>query len=344
MKKILVTGDRGYIGSTLVPLLLKKKYGVVGLDSNFFKKNLDYKNVVAYKKITKDIRDIEEKDLKDIDAVILLSALSNDPMGEINPNLTGDINFKASLKLAKLAKKAGVSRFLFSSSCSIYGIAKNGVVDEHSEVNPLTAYAKSKIGLENELKKLADDNFCVGLLRNSTVYGYSPKFRNDLVVNNFVTTALAYGEIRVMSDGTPWRPLIDVRDLANTFIAFLEADSKKINGKIINIGFNENNFQVKDLLDEVKRQLPHCEVVYTGEHGKDSRSYRVKFDLFQSLFPHVKQEWPLNKSVKDLISHLKAAKFNKKDFESGKYSRISVLKKLIEEGRVDKQLRFRNDG
>jgi nucleoside-diphosphate-sugar epimerase len=337
--KILVTGDRGYIGSTLVPLLLKKKYQVVGLDTNFFKKNLDHKASNPYKKITKDIRDIEEKDLKGIDAVIHLGALSNDPMGEINPGLTEKINFNASIRLAKLAKKVGVSRFLFSSSCSIYGIAKDGIVDEKSPVNPLTAYAKSKIDLENELVKLADDKFCVGLLRNSTVYGYSPKFRNDLVVNNFVTTAIAFGQIRVMSDGTPWRPLIDVRDLSNAFIAFLEADSEKINGKIINIGFDENNFQVKDLLDEVKKQLPHCDVVYTGEHGKDSRSYKVKFDLFHSLFPELKQKWTLSKSVKDLITHLKSAKFGKKEFESGKYSRIGVLKRLVEEGKVDKQLR-----
>jgi nucleoside-diphosphate-sugar epimerase len=336
--KILVTGDRGYIGATLIPRLLNRKYKVVGLDTNFFKNKLDAPGAVIYKKITKDIRDIEEKDLKGIDAIIHLSALSNDPMGEINPNLTSDINLKASIRLAKLAKKVGVSRFLFSSSCSIYGIAENGIVDENSPVNPITAYAKSKIGMEEELRKLADDNFCVGLLRNSTVYGYSPKFRNDLVVNNFVTTALAYRQIRVMSDGTPWRPLIDVRDLSNTFIAFLEAESNRINGKIINIGFNDNNFQVKDLLEEVKRQLPYCEVAYTGEHGKDTRSYKVAFDLFHSLFPKFKQEWPLKKSVKDLIFHLKSANFNKRDFESGKYTRIAVLKKLIADGKVDKDL------
>lgn len=336
---ILVTGDRGYIGATLAPLLLKKNYKVVGLDTNFFKRNLDVQESLSYKKITKDIRDIEEKDLHGFEAIIHLSALSNDPMGEINPELTEAINFKASIRLARLAKKVGVSRFLFSSSCSIYGIAEKGVVDEKSKVNPLTAYAKSKIEMEEELKKLADNNFCVGLLRNSTVYGYSPKFRNDLVVNNFVTTALAYREIRVMSDGTPWRPLIDVRDLSKIFIEFLKADSRKINGKIINIGFNENNFQVKDLLDEVSHQLPKCSIVYTGEHGKDSRSYKVKFDLFKSLFPDIKQDWVLKKSVKNLITHLKAAEFNKKDFESGKYTRIAVLKRLIEEGKVDKNLK-----
>lgn len=339
MKKILVTGDRGYIGATLIPLLIERKYKVIGLDVNFFKKSLDCKETTHYKKLIKDVRDVEERDLKGVYAIIHLSALSNDPMGEINPELTEDINFKASLRLAKIAKKVGVSRFLFSSSCSIYGIAKDGYVDEKSSVNPLTSYAKSKIDMEGELKKLADDTFCVGLLRNSTVYGYSPKFRNDLVVNNFVTTAIAFGQIRVMSDGTPWRPLIDVRDLSRIFIAFLEADKEKINGKIINIGFDENNFQVKDLLDEVKKQLPNCEVVYTGEHGKDSRSYKVKFDLFHSLFPKIEQEWTLSKSIENLVFHLKSAKFSKKDFKSGKYTRLVVLKKLIEEGKVDKSLR-----
>jgi nucleoside-diphosphate-sugar epimerase len=337
--KILVTGDRGYIGATLVPMLLEKKYNVIGLDTNFFQTELDPpKNKLRYAQITKDIRDVQAKDLKGVDAIIHLSALSNDPMGEINPGLTENINYEASVRLAKLAKEAGVKRFLFSSSCSIYGIAKDGVVDESSPVNPLTAYAKSKIDTENELIKMADDIFTVGLLRNSTVFGYSPKFRNDLVVNNLTTTGLAYGQIRIMSDGSPWRPLIDVRDLSSVFIAFLEADSKAINAKIINVGFSDSNFQVKDLVEEVKRQLPDCETVFTGEHGADTRSYKVKFEVLQSIFPNLKQEWPLSKSVADLIMHLKAAKFSKEDFESGKYTRLAVLKKLLDEEKVDKDL------
>jgi nucleoside-diphosphate-sugar epimerase len=338
--KVLVTGDRGYIGAALVALLLDKDYEVVGFDTHFFKKELDSPvTKKAYRKITKDIRDVEEKDLKGIDAIIHLSALSNDPMGEINPHLTEEINFKASVKLAKLAKKVGVKRFLFSSSCSIYGIVKSGIVDEKSKVNPLTAYAKSKIDMEDVLKEMCDDTFVVGILRNSTVYGYSPKFRNDLVVNNFVTTALAYNQIRVMSDGSPWRPLIDVRDLSSIFFAFLKADPDKINGKVINVGFNENNFQVKELLEEVKRQLPHCDVVYTGEHGKDSRSYKVKFDTLNSLFPDLKQKWILSKSVADLIKHLRNDKFDKKIFESGRYTRLAVLKNLLEKKKIDKNLR-----
>jgi nucleoside-diphosphate-sugar epimerase len=339
IKTVLVTGDRGYIGATLVPKLLEKNYNVIGFDTNFYQTELDSpKEKKEYTKITKDIRNVEENDLKDIDAIIHLSALSNDPMGEINPGLTADINYEGTMNLARMAKKIGVKRFLFSSSCSIYGIAQDGVVDENSPVNPLTAYAKSKIDTEIELKKIADESFTVGLLRNSTVFGYSPKFRNDLVVNNLTTTALAYGQIRIMSDGTPWRPLIDVRDLSDFFIAFLEIEKSVINAKIVNVGFSDSNFQVKDLVEEIKRQLPECETVFTGEHGADTRSYKVKFDLAASLFPKLKQEWPLEKSIADLIQHLKAVGFSKQEFESGKYTRLSVLKKLLDENKIDTDL------
>ena len=324
---VLVTGDRGYIGSVLVPLLLEKSHQVTGFDTDFFKKEINPPHL-QYKKITKDIREISEKDLEGIDAVIHLSALSNDPMGELNPNLTHEINFKGTVKIAKLAKKIGVKRFLFSSSCSIYGIAKDGVVDEESPVNPLTAYAKSKIDAEKELMSIADSDFCVSIMRNSTVYGFSPKFRNDLVVNNLVTTALAFGEIRIMSDGTPWRPLIDVRDLSKVFIEFLEVDSDKINGKIVNIGFDENNLQVKDIVSVVQKYVPGCKVIYTGEHGKDTRSYRVSFKKFKSLFPMLKQEWTLDRSIEDMVQNLKEINFDKKDFESGIYTRLSVIKNL----------------
>lgn len=339
--RVLVTGDSGYIGTVLVKKLLKKGFDVVGLDTDFFKDSFVFKNKDReYKRIVKDVRKVRLSDLAGLDAIIHLSALSNDPLGEINPKLTEEINTQASIRLARLARKAGVKRFLFSSSCSIYGIAKNGVVDERSKVNPLTAYARSKIRTENALKKLASPNFLVGLLRNATVYGFSRKFRNDLVVNNLVTSALAFGEIRIASDGTPWRPLVDVRDLSDVFIEFIKTKNKSLNGTVLNIGFNENNFQVKDLVDIIKKHLPSCKVVYTGEHGSDSRSYKVKFDRFKKIFPKVHQKWPLGKSVRDMITNLKKSKFSKKDFESGKYTRLAVLKNLIENKKVDKNLFF----
>lgn len=338
MKKVLVTGDRGYIGSTLVPALLKKNINVTGFDTNFFTKVLGNPQTVKYKNITKDIREIEEKDCYGIDAIIHLSALSNDPMGDVNPKLTEEINYKSSVKLAKIAKKMKVKRFLFSSSCSIYGIAKEDTVSEESEVNPLTAYAKSKIDTEKELMGLADSDFCIGLLRNSTVYGYSPKFRDDLVVNNFAVNAVALKKITVLSDGTPWRPLIDVRDLSSIFIKFLEADAKKINANIFNIGFSENNFQVKKILSLVKKHVFGCKVLYTGEHGADTRSYKVSFNKFKKAFPEIKQKWNLEKSIIDLISVLVSVKFSTKDLSEKKYTRLAVLKKLIEEDKLNKSL------
>lgn len=335
LARILVTGDRGYIGAVLVKKLISKNYKVTGIDSGFFENDLSASSKPKYKIIKKDIRRVQLEDLKNIDAVIHLCALSNDPMGEIDPKLTEEINYKASVRLAKLAKKAGVKRFIFSSSCSIYGIAENGIVDEKSKINPLTAYAKSKIKTEKALKKLASKNFYVIIMRNSTVYGFSNKFRNDLVVNNLVTTALAYNQLRILSDGTPWRPLIDVRDLADIFIEFLKTEKGLLNGTVINIGFNENNFRVKDIVKLINKYLVKCEVIYTGEHGKDSRSYKVKFDLFNKYFPAIRQKWPLERSIKDLIVELKKAGFNKRNFEEGDYTRLAMLKKLKDDGKID---------
>lgn len=335
---VLVTGDRGYIGSVLVPLLLSKKYKVIGLDASFFGKAQKSSNYIP---ITKDIREVREGDLRGIDSVIHLSALSNDPMGELDKKLTKDINLVTTLRIAKMCKKLGVKRFIFSSSCSLYGIAKSDIVNEKSKVNPLTEYAKSKYLVEEGLKKLSDKNFCVGIMRNSTVYGYSPKFRDDLVVNNLVTSALALGKIRVLSDGTPWRPLIDVRDLARAFMVFLEADAKKINGEVINVGFTNSNYRVRDIVDLVKKELPKCDVEYTNEHGADTRSYRVDFSKFRKLFPDFKQEWPMDKSIRDLVLNLRKQNYGKKEFIDKKYTRLNVLKNLIESGRVNKKLFFR---
>jgi nucleoside-diphosphate-sugar epimerase len=338
IKKVLVTGSDGYIGSVLCSELLRQKYEVYGLDTLFYKKDIFTDNKEKDKLFRLDTRKIDDLDLKGFDAIIHLAALSNDPIGQLNAKLTEDINFKATIELAKKAKKQGVKRFLFSSSCSIYGIAKKLVVNEKSKVNPLTEYAKSKIRAEKKLKELANKNFCVGILRNSTVYGFSPKFRDDLVVNNLVACALTTGEIRIMSDGTPWRPLIDVRDLANIFIEFLKVKQTKISGKIINIGFNKNNYQVRDIVEIIKKELPSCKVIFTGEHGKDSRSYKVNFNEFRKLFPKMKQKWPLKKSIVNLILELKKRHYNLSDFKNHKYTRLISLKKLITKKKINKNL------
>lgn len=335
-KKILVTGSEGYIGSVLTDELIKRNYQVTGLDTNFFKDTRLYASYRRYKLIKEDIRKIDDLDLTDYFAVIHLAALSNDITGDIQPVLTKDINFLSTIRLAKKAKKQGVMRFLFSSSCSIYGIAKNGIVNEKSPINPVTPYAKAKVEAEHELKKLADSRFCVGLLRNSTVYGYSDNFRNDLVVNNLVTSALAINKITIKSDGTPWRPLIDVWDLSNIFIEFLEADQCLINGKVFNIGFNENNLQIKNIAHLIKREQPNCEIVFTGEHGSDVRTYRVNFDKFHNAFPQIKQKWPLTKSIKNMLSKLKKKNFNSEDYFTGKYTRLAVLNRLLSNNSLNK--------
>lgn len=336
--KVLITGSEGYIGSSLCFYLSGLGYEVVGLDTIYYKNNLG--KLHKHKIINKDIRDIKKNDIKGFDCIVHLAALSNDPTGDLNPKLTQNINFRATIKLAKLAKKNGIKRFIFSSSCSIYGIGKEAIVSENSPVNPLTAYAKSKINTENKLKELVDKNFFVGLLRNSTVYGYAPMFRDDLVLNNFTTCAYSTKEIRIMSDGTPWRPLIDIRDLCNIFELFLTTKKQSINGKVINIGFDENNLMVKDLANIVKKCIPKCQVVYTGEHSTDSRSYKVSFKLFKSFFPEYKQIWHPIKSVKNLIVRLKEFNFKRENFLNKKYQRIIVINKLLKKKLINNDLEW----
>ena len=337
---VLVTGSEGYIGSVLTEELTKRGYSVTGIDTMFFKDGFKKgKKKHILKK--KDIRHITLQDLQNIDAIIHLAALSNDAMGELKNELTQKINYEETIRLAKLAKKAGVKRFVFSSSCSAYGIAETDIVNEQSTPNPQTAYAKSKILSEKELKKLATKKFVVVLLRNSTVYGFSPRFRDDLVINNFVAHALTLGEIRVKSDGTPWRPLIDVRDLCSVFCEFLSIPSIKINGEIINIGMNGNNFQIKDLLHAVHKESPACKIIFTGEHGSDTRSYRVNFDKFRSLLPIYTIHWDIEKSIRDLFFQLKKYHYTSEDLKNGRYSRITVLKRLLDEQQLDKTLFWR---
>ncbi|MDP3973604.1 MAG: SDR family oxidoreductase [Candidatus Daviesbacteria bacterium] len=336
VKKILVTGANGYIGTILCNKLLRKGFEVIGWDTDYFKDITigRYKNKY-YSKRT-DIRD-KIKKLNGIDCIIHLAALSNDPMGALNEKLTLDINYKATITLAKKAKKMGVKRFIFSSSCSVYGIAKENLVNENSPINPLTAYAKSKVLVETELKKLRDDNFCVCLLRNATVYGFSPRFRNDLVVNNLVTSAIAFEEIRILSDGSPWRPLVDIQDLSEIISKFITLDSKAINGEIFNVGFDESNYRIKDIVKYVKKYLPSCKIIYTGEHGKDSRSYRVDFSKIKKILPKLIQKWPLEKSIHHLIKKLNQ-NFTKKDFDDGKFIRLTHLQNLMKVGKLNKDL------
>lgn len=339
IKKVLITGSEGYIGSVLVKKLLEGGYDVTGLDTLFFKP-AQLEPTVSYRLLKKDIRKIVLKDLQGIDAVIHLAALSNDALGELRSGLTDSINFKATKHLAILSKKAGVKRFIFSSSCSVYGKSNEALVNENSAVNPLTEYAKSKVLSEKTLKDLAENSFCTTSLRNSTVYGYSPAFRNDLVINNFTTCAYALGELRIDSDGSPWRPLIDVRDLADTFLHFLKISSEKINAQIFNIGFNSNNLQINSLVTIIKEAFPACKIIYTGKQP-DSRSYKVDFSKLEELLPNLKQKWTIEKSILDLVENLKQTKYSKNDFLSKKHFRLDSLNKLKQNKKITSNLYWR---
>ena len=324
--RVFVTGHKGYIGSHLVDVLKAAGHRVTGCDLNLFEGCAWDKVVPADADLNKDVRAITPRDLDGHDAVMHLAALSNDPMGEINQQLTFDINRDASIRLAKIARQAGVPKFLFAGSCSVYGQGKKPDLDETDPVNPLTAYAKSKIDTEVEVSKLADANFSPIYLRNSTAYGYSPMLRIDLVVNNLLGSAMSYGQIRIMSDGSPWRPLIHCRDIARAFLAFAEAPKEKVHNKAVNVGGNNENYRVREVADQVKRLMPEAQITYTGEVGADPRNYRVNFDMLKRVLPDFKLQYTLASGMDELHKAMVDHKFNKKDFEGDQFVRLRVLK------------------
>lgn len=324
--RVLVTGHKGYIGVHLTDVLKAAGHHVTGCDLNLFDGCAWDKIVAADMDLKKDVRTLTPRDLEGHDAVMHLAALSNDPMGEINQQLTFDINRDASIRLAKIAKQAGVPRFLFAGSCSVYGQGKKPDLDETDPVNPLTAYAKSKIDTEVEVSKLADSNFTPIYLRNSTAYGYSPMLRIDLVVNNLLGSAMAYGQIRIMSDGSPWRPLIHCRDIARAFLAFAEAPKDKVHNKAVNTGGNSENYRVREVADQVKRLMPEAQITYTGEVGADPRNYRVNFDLLKQVLPNFKLQYTLASGMDELHKAMVDHKFSKEDFEGDQFVRLRTLK------------------
>lgn len=328
--KIFVTGHRGYIGTHLVELLKAAGHSVTGCDLGLFDGCEWEPMPAADTDLRKDVRSITKDDLDGHDCVMHLAAISNDPMGDMDPDLTYSTNREASIRLAKLAKEAGVGRYLFSGSCSVYGAGEKLDLDENDPLNPLTAYATSKIDTETAVKELADDGFTVAFLRNATAYGHSTNLRIDLVVNNLLGSALSFGEIRIMSDGTPWRPLIHCRDIARAFVAFNDADAATIQGQAVNVGGNSENYQVKDVADQVKRLIPTADVTFTGEVGADPRNYRVKFDMLNRLLPDFELEYDLVKGMEELHRKMVEHKFGAKDFESDQFVRLRTLKKRMD--------------
>jgi nucleoside-diphosphate-sugar epimerase len=322
---VFVTGNLGYIGVHLVELLKSAGHTVTGCDLGLFDGCEWSKCVVPDQQLRKDVRELTEHDLSGHDCVMHLAAISNDPMGDLDPNVTLSINRDGSFHVARIAKRAGVGRFLFSGSCSVYGKGDKLDLEEHDPLHPLTAYAQSKIETEELVAPLADDGFTVAFLRNSTAYGHSPMLRIDLVVNNLLGSALAYHEIRIMSDGTPWRPLIHCRDIAHAFVAFMDAPREAIQRKAVNIGGNAENYQVKQVADLVQRLLPDTTISYTGEIGEDPRSYRVKFDLLNRVLPSFRLEYSLATGMEELYRQMVDHGFGKGDFEGDMFVRLRTL-------------------
>lgn len=335
--KVFVTGHKGYIGTHVVDLLKQEGHTVTGCDLNIFK-GCEWESYPSPDyEIIKDIRNIDINDLDGHECVIHLAAISNDPMGEINPALTYSINRDGSIYLAKLAKKVGVERYLFSSSCSVYGKNDSFDVKEGDFVKPLSVYAKSKIEAESAITKFEDQTFTPVFLRNATAYGHSPMLRIDLVVNNLLSCGVVFGEIQIMSDGSPWRPLIHCSDIARAFVACMKAPKKVIHNRVINIGANEENHQVKRIAAQIRKNMPSSKIRYMGETNNDPRSYKVNFDLLYELLPDFKLEYDLVTGIEQLYQKLIEHNFGLDDFLGDKFVRLRILRKRIRDcfGTID---------
>jgi nucleoside-diphosphate-sugar epimerase len=323
--RVLVTGHKGYIGVHLVDLLKQHGHTVTGVDLDLFAGCAWEPCTAADRELIADVRALDPAVLEGHDAVCHLAAISNDPMGDLDEALTLSVNRDASIRLARLCKQAGVPRYLFSGSCSVYGKGATLDLDEGAELNPLTAYARSKIETEAAVRPLADDDFSPVYLRNATAYGHSPALRIDLVVNNLLACAHALGEIRIMSDGSPWRPLTHCRDIAAAFVACLEAPRRRLHNVAVNIGGNAENYQVRDVADQVKRLLPGAGIAYTGEVGADPRDYRVNFDLLGRLLPEFRLSYTLESGMEELHRAYRRHGFTAADFQGPQFVRLRTL-------------------
>ena len=338
--RVLVTGHNGYIGCVMVPILRAAGHDVVGLDSELFRefRLVPYNSNVP--EVQLDIRDVQPKHLAGFDAVIHLAALSNDALADLNPEATNEINYAASVRLAQLAKDAGVKRFLFSSSCSIYGKAGDGLVAETAPIEVITPYTISKDRVEREVAKLASDSFSPTYLRNATAYGVSPCHSFDLVLNNLVAWAYAAGRVLIKSDGSPWRPTVHIEDISSSFLAALEAPREAIHNQAFNVGQTEENYSVRELAEIVRDVVPGSRVEYAEGGRPDARSYRVDFSKIRRVLPASKPKWNVRRGAEQLYSAYRAAGVVVEDFEGPKFKRIAHVKQLLASGRLDNTLRW----